>query len=203
MPRTITVAVVTAACLSTAACTTTLTPPSPVADPVTVYVTDYGRHSSLLMPKGDGYTEYAFGEWGWFALGHTSMWRAPFILAIPGQSTLGRRDLGAIGNAEEATVRADGAAAQAMTVERQRVRDLITTLDSRFAAHTDTRIVGPDAMEFVKDPLPYHAFHNCNNVTADWMRELGITIHGPALYSNFQVEPPGPGQQNTQTPPNN
>jgi hypothetical protein len=50
-------------------CTTTIVPPRAPADPVSVYVTDYGRHSSILLPDPRGHlTEYAFGDWNWFAL---------------------------------------------------------------------------------------------------------------------------------------
>src|SRR4051794_37158104 len=43
-------------------------PPANVRDPVPIYVTDYGRHSTLLLPTDDGrLEEFAFGDWDWLA----------------------------------------------------------------------------------------------------------------------------------------
>jgi hypothetical protein len=178
-------------CLA-AGCTTALTPPPHPRDPVTVYVTDYGRHASLLLPRDAGYTEYAFGEWGWFAQGKTGLLRGPLVLMVPGQSTLGRRTLGPIADAAEASVKADGASAQPLTVERARAAALLADLDARFESYAETRIEGAGGMEFVKDPRSYHALHNSNGVTADWLRALGVKVEGPALFSRFTVAAPPP-----------
>jgi len=49
-------------------CTSTVIPPKRVTDPAAVFLTDYGRHSSLLLPDREGrLVEYAFGDWDWFA----------------------------------------------------------------------------------------------------------------------------------------
>ena len=84
----------TLAVLLLAACTTTVTPPPAPRFPVTVYVADYGRHASLLVPRPGGeLVEFAYGEWKWFALGQKSMWRSPAALFWPTAATLGRRSL--------------------------------------------------------------------------------------------------------------
>jgi hypothetical protein len=170
-----------------AGCATVLTPPAIVTDPVTVYVTDYGRHSSLILPRGGGYTEYAFGQWEWFAQGKTGLLRGPLVVMVPGQSTLGRRGLGEIANEGEASRKADGASARALVVERAKAEALVAELDARFEAEIETRIEGPDGMEFVKDPRVYTMLHNSNGVTADWLRQLGVGVQGSALRSNFRV----------------
>jgi hypothetical protein len=179
-------------------CTTTLIPPRDVADPVVAYLTDYGRHASLILPRGGGYTEYAFGQWEWFAQGKTGMLRGPLVLMLPGQSTLGRRSFGAIGSAAEASACADGAAAQAIILERERVEALTKKLDARFEAQRESRIEGPGGMEFVKDARPYVMLHNSNGVTADWLRELGMEVRGWAVFSRFRVsEPDEPARTGT------
>ena len=164
-----------------------LVPPDAVADPATVYVADYGRHASLIVPRDGGYTEYAFGEWEWFARGKARLLRGPLVLIVPGQATLGRRDLGGIVSAEEACSRLDGAAAQAIVVEREKARALVAELDRRFEAAVATRVTGPDGMQFVKDPSPYYALHNSNRVTAEWLEKLGVGVRGPAVFSRFEI----------------
>jgi hypothetical protein len=34
----------------------------------------------------------------------------------------------------------------------------------------------------------YGLCHNCNHATANWLRELGCTIRGPAMFSKFRVK---------------
>jgi len=180
-------------CWAGAGCVTTLTPPAHVNDPVVVYVTDYGRHSSLILPRGGGYTEYAFGQWEWFAQGKTGLLRGPLVVMVPGQATLGRRGLGEIRSEEEASRGADGAMARALVVERAKAAALVAELDGRFESQIETRIEGPDGMEFVKDPRMYTMLHNSNGVTTDWLRELGVGVCGPGLLSKFRVA--GPNQE--------
>jgi hypothetical protein len=30
--------------------------------------------------------------------------------------------------------------------------------------------------------------HNCNSVTAEWLKELGVEVHGFALTSMFKIQ---------------
>src|SRR4051812_9035875 len=76
-------------------CTSTkVIPPAPPTQPVTVYLTDYCRHSSILIPslKG-GYDEWAFGDWEFFAIGDTRWWVAIRAMLGSPQATLGRRHI--------------------------------------------------------------------------------------------------------------
>ena len=57
--------------LSLTGCSWTVRPPAHPSSPVNVYLTDYGRHTSLILPTPDNrLAEYAFGDWDFFALGH-------------------------------------------------------------------------------------------------------------------------------------
>src|SRR5512140_2380377 len=75
-------------------CAETIHPPVNPTDPVTVYVADYGRHSSIVLPETKGgYVEWAFGDWQWFALGRTKVDVALAAIVSSPQSTLGRREI--------------------------------------------------------------------------------------------------------------
>ena len=170
-------------------CATVVIPPAHVAAPSRVYILDYGRHASLLLPRDAGYVEYAFGHWKWFAEGRYDWYRVPFILFIPGQSTLSRRELGPIANTKEAQERAEAPIAHELIVEQASEKALLTRLDQRFQAAIQTRVDGPDHMEYVKDPDIYWGWHNSNTVTAEWVRELGADVRGPTLISTFELKP--------------
>src|SRR5678810_1032518 len=78
--------------LPLAGCTWTVRNSSKVADPVSIYLTDYGRHTSLIMPVSDSrMVEYAFGDWDWFAANQNSSFSAVRALTFSRGSTLGRR----------------------------------------------------------------------------------------------------------------
>src|SRR3954468_18216153 len=73
---------------------TTVRPvPKPI-DPVPVFLTDYGVHSSLMLPTADGnYVEYSFGDYEYAALNHTAPHNVIGALLVSGQSAIGRRFL--------------------------------------------------------------------------------------------------------------
>ena len=57
--------------LTAGGCAATVAPQPRTAETVAVYLTDYGIHSSLLMPSGEHrYVEYAFGDWNFAAKNH-------------------------------------------------------------------------------------------------------------------------------------
>jgi hypothetical protein len=45
-------------------------------------------------------------------------------------------------------------------------------------------------MWFVRSGEPYNALHNCNHLTARWLKSLGCQIRGTALFSKFRLDDP-------------
>ena len=172
-------------------CATTVVPPREVRDPVTVYVTDYGRHSSILMPIDDStLIEYAFGDYDFFALEHWRWWDMLRVAMYSKRSTLGRRIVAMRFDAASLRDELGSVNAQPITIERVRVRELERKLEERFTARLDTQVFGPTTeLWFVQDPRHYRLSKNCNAQTADWLRELGCEIRGAALTSSFKVQP--------------
>jgi len=174
-------------------CTTTIIPPSKPADPATVYVTNYGRHSSLLLPaEKDQWTEYAFGDWDWFAQGHKNSSSAVQALFFSNQAALGRREikLPDRSKGDQEIAQAIGAKkVESFLVSRERSDTLRHELDQQHQARIDTATFNPKSMLwFVKSDQRYGLCHNCNHATAQWLRELGCTIKGPAMFSKFRVQ---------------
>ena len=173
-------------------CTITVTPPSSPVDPVTVYLIDHGRHSSLVLPREDGtMTEYAFGEWEWFAKMNDGLIRAPFIMLIPSQGTLGRRTLDAPATRESVLDQTPLENLHVVIVERSDATALLARLDARFddaieSAHHN-EVYG---LTFVKDEADYCLFSHCNAMTEKWLRELDCRTSGMCLDADFRVKEP-------------
>ncbi len=177
--------------MTCAGCSATITPPAKPVNPAVVFVTDYGRHSSVLLPAPEGhYVEYAFGDWGWFALRNKGPLDAVGALFFSGNSALGRRQIvlydenptqvaGTIGAVRVLKIDAPGAKVDALRAQ----------LDGLYQKHIDTVTYQPfSRLWFVKYHGGYNLFHNCNHVTADWLREIDCTIRGNAMLSKFKLE---------------
>ncbi|MEX0744387.1 MAG: hypothetical protein WD118_02190, partial [Phycisphaeraceae bacterium] len=72
-------------------CTTVVTPPGGLVDPVAVYVIDHGHTPSLVLPApGGGMTRYVYGDWRYYALIQDDTLTGLRALCWPTQGTLGR-----------------------------------------------------------------------------------------------------------------
>lgn len=177
--------------LMSSGCATRVTPPLHVKNPVTVYLTDYGRHSSILLPAGDGYVEYAYGDWEWFALGHTQWWLAIQAMLYSPKATLGERYIAIQHGEINVDDFADWQRLNEFQVDKDRAESLRMTLEAIFH-RGNTKPVQSDysGLEHVTFADRYWLFHNCNHATAEWLRDLGCKIDGPALLSNFEMDIP-------------
>jgi len=190
-PRCIFLIVAVAACaLASPGCITTrITPPPPTGDDVPVFITDYSRHSSILLPAPEGhYVEYAFGDFNWFALSKTHAPDALRAMFCSAGSTLGRRQLKL--KDDPKAVAADTEAERVIRIQapRAKVDALREQLDADYFARHDTVTYNPaSSMWFVRSREPYNALHNCNHLTARWLRRLGCKVRGAAMFSKFRI----------------
>jgi hypothetical protein len=176
--------------LGVVGCATVVIPPRDVRDPVSVYLVDYGRHSSLVFPEEENtLVEYAFGEWRWFALDDTGLFAAFRALCWSTTGTLGRRYIVAEDPAGFDAVFA-GVLLYEVRVEREAVGVLVRHLDDRWEQQEENMVynAGYD-FYFVPDAQGYHVFRNCNPVVAGWLRDLNCQVRGPALLSNWRLRP--------------
>jgi len=176
-----------------AGCANRVVPPEHVADPVPVYIVDYGRHSSLLLPAGpDRLTEYAYGDWDWFASNSTAWTQAIKALFFSAGATIGRRDLDDPRDGLPGLLSRIGAIRLVrVNVERTRAAALREQLNRRWDRGRDTMIYNPAAELFlVRDSQHYALWHDCNHETARWLREVGCSIWGLNVTSDFVVKGP-------------
>jgi hypothetical protein len=181
-------------------CTTTVLPPADPFDPVTVHLTDYGKHSSVLLPNPrGGYDEWAFGDWDYFAQGNTGALVAIRALLGSPQSTLGRRHIPEDESHESLQQFLGASRLMSFQVSRERADSLRLQLDARFGRNAKPVFYSDYSNLFhVRDDEFYWGGNNCNHVTAVWLRQLGCKIEGPAIFSNFvlpakEMQPPRHG----------
>jgi hypothetical protein len=197
-----TCAIVAVTC--SAGCTTSIIPPAGPADPVSVFVLDHGRHSSLLLPDTgtQAFTEYAYGDWNWFALDKSEWYDVFPTLFWPTRGALGRRSLHV--EADPETIRHITPCERVLDVKVSagKAQELAEELRRQFEQASATLHYQPlYDLSFVHSDAAFHLFHNCNHMLAQWLRELGCEVRGPAMTADFVVRErpktngPSPGPQ--------
>ena len=178
--------------LITSGCTWRVHPPASVADPARVYLLDYGRHSSIVMPAPNrDLVEYAFGDWNWFAANKNDPFHAIGALFFSGSSTLGRRFLQPVADINTLVKMTGAHRGEGFDVSAERAAALAASLDQSYRNDLDTKIFNPrTGLDHVRSDEPYGLIHNCNSETAKWLRSIGCDVDGTTLYSHFKVIAP-------------
>ena len=160
-------------------CTSTITPPANVTDPVTVFVLREAMHNGIVLPPcraGDEYVEFGFGDWSWFALGNDEWYHAFATVLWPTQGTLGRRTFGAH-TADQLLAHVTWAELSPVVVSRDKAGALRDRLqhehDARIGEAVQRRDLG---WTFVPYDQSYWFAVNCADVCADRFRELDCAV---------------------------
>ena len=178
------------AATSLAGCTTSIIPPPGPADPLSVVVLDYGRHSSLVLfdDVTQSLVEYTYGDWDWFALDESEWYDVVPTLFWPTCGALGQRRLHVESSPKTILPVVPCERFLRVTVSERKANDLSAELRSQFEQHSDTLHYQPlYDLNFVQSETAFHLFHNCNHIIAHWLRELGCEVQGPAMTADFVV----------------
>ncbi|MGM0691731.1 MAG: hypothetical protein ACQES3_09395 [Pseudomonadota bacterium] len=179
------------AALLLCACTTTIVPPTSVDRSESVFVLDHGRHSSLVLPHPDGFSRYAYGDWGWYAGVETGTTEASRAVLLPSRAGLGRSQKGGAATASgvRAGLRVGIQEIHEVQVETDRVDSLRSSLDGLYRANYPSRKYNSVYdLAFVEHPEPYAFWNNSNHKVAEWLRQLGCAIEGSAFWASWQVK---------------
>jgi hypothetical protein len=176
-----------------AGCATYVLPPAAPAQPAAVFLLDHGRHSSLVLPAEDGgIIRYSYGDWAYYALGHTGLLKGFSALIGRTEAAMGRRELPGPPEPESVRrqVRVPITDLYPLMVDGGDVAALRARLDAVYARSADSRFYNP-AMDlyFVRHPVPYTLRHNSNRVVKDWLIELGVDVRGRPIWSNWRILP--------------
>ena len=176
--------------VGTPGCTTTIRPPTNPENPVSVFVIDYGRHSSLVLPRDDdqGLREYAYGDWNWYALARDGIFDVFPTLFLSTQGTLGRLDWHIEPKKESVDRYILCEEVLEIPVSRNDAQALLAELDARYESHLDTQIESDlYHLFFVHHDEPYHVFNSCNLVMVRWLKSLGCKIDGYPILADFRI----------------
>jgi hypothetical protein len=173
-------------------CGGTITPPAQVREPAQVYVTDYGRHSTILLPtgSGSGLVEYAFGDRAWLVGYHRKWYNVFGSLFFSDGATLGRRYFRQTPPPEHFIEALQTRTYITFAVEQGQAVELRAKLDAEWERFASKVSPSPDRDGFlyVDDAEGYSLLHNCNHVTARWLRELGCEVSGATMTSKFKLK---------------
>ncbi len=179
-------------------CATHVYPPTAPPHATTIYLCDYGIHSSLLLPSGGGqFVEYVYGDWYYAALNETDPLHTIMALFGSFQPALGRRFLRPDPGQTVPMPPNKPRTITPILVDAQKVHDVVTAMDARYRSHINTALINdyPDYyFMFVKDNEHYSALNNCNRLTARNLGKMGCEPRGVPILSNFIVMPLGASQ---------
>lgn len=170
---------------------TTIVPPDQPTEPTIVYVVDYGMHSRLVLPDGEGgLVQYTYGDWRYFALEDQNLVTAAQALLWPTPATLGRRSLTSIWAIEQSFRASQQQHVLAVGVSGVKVTELRSQLNTWFTYHIDTQVHHPAShLHFVKVDEAYTILHNSNHELVAWLKALNCQVNGFVAWPNFRVTP--------------
>lgn len=172
-------------------CTGRVIQPTALTEPETVYLLDHGRHSSLVLPREDGVVRYAYGEWNWYAGDQRGALAGISAMLWPTRGALGRKVFPGVRIPPLPSQVAPEGIERVFTLQAEMslVRKLQRDLDRIFEEGKEELIYHPFYnLEFVPYPRAYWFGHQSNQVTAEWLRQLGFTVRGAAWLSDWQID---------------
>lgn len=181
------------------ACTSVIIPPDNPQEPVSVFVLDHGRHSSLVLPGEDGRAvRYSYGDWEYYALNRTGLGSGLRALLWPTRAALGRQHL--VASADVAglvtQLRLEVVESFELKVEMAAMRHLQQELGDLFDGATDSlHYSSTYDVNFVLHPEPYTINYNSNRMVARWLGQLGCTVVGRPVLSKWRIQGETAGQQ--------
>ncbi|MEO1534381.1 MAG: hypothetical protein AAFS11_02305, partial [Planctomycetota bacterium] len=204
MSHNVTRVLVTVCCMGClavlAGCRFSITPPASPADPVTVYLVDYGDTSRVWLPAAEpgSFVEWGYGDWRWYANDKKSLLYGAVIFIWPTDGAIARREWA--GSPWASTERdrprdeIDGYATWVyeLPVERSASDALLASLQARYDAQIETQIYNERRETwFVRDDTSYWLGHQSSSVMADWLEELGADASGFTVKARYRVREPG------------
>ncbi len=170
----------------------------------TIYLCDYGIHSSLLLPMDDGrFVEYVYGDWAFAALNQVDPIHTLGAMLCSFQPALGRRFLTPKPGEPYPFPPNKPHTVTPIVVSADKEAVLLKQMDARYQRHAETALLNNEfnyGFTFVKDDEHYSVLHSCNHLTRQNLRLMGCYVAGYPIWSNYIVYPPGQVPRPKQAP---
>jgi hypothetical protein len=157
-------------------CASTVKAPERVDDPVSVLLVREALHRGIVFPRATDMVEFGFGDWAWYALEEDEWYDVFPTVLWPTRGTLSRRVIEA-DDAASARAALPWLEFVELRVERSAAEQLRVRLEEQFAAAAG-ELVQPAGrtLQFVPCEGSYWFGHNCADVAAQWLEELGCEV---------------------------
>lgn len=149
-------------------------PPTVIS--TTVYLMSAEGHTGLLLPGDDGvWTEFCFGDYGWYAEGRSGFNWTLYTAFADSAAALGRRDVGP-DPFLDSSAHQRGLFLYPYTVSAQAADVLRGILEEEFARGGEPNYNPLYGVYFVRARVPFSMWFNCTDATASWLLMLGIEV---------------------------
>lgn len=178
-----------------AACSAPVRPPAAeqLRDPVSVFVLREALHTGLVLPPvsdsgSDGFVEFGFGDWSWFACGEDAWYRVFQTVLLPTRGTFSRRRFAAR-DVDQLRRVAHWVELDELRVERERAVLLRAVLQATFDAGREAMVAQPRyRMDFVPDDGSYWLVDNCNDRVGEWLVQLGCEVGWRPIVTSLSID---------------
>jgi hypothetical protein len=166
----------------------TIIPPAAPRNPVTVHVAEFGFHARLLLPEGDRWVQYGFGDWDYYARREQTLINGVLALLWPTSGALGR---GEVDSVDRFRADSESAGGQLLSFEVSgaRVNQLQHSLHSRFEQQIPEGQVynRVNNLRLVRDDQSYSVLHNSNHELAEWLKVLDCQVESLGFWTDFRL----------------
>jgi hypothetical protein len=166
----------------------TIIPPAAPLNPVTVHVAEIGIHARLLLPEGDRWLQYGFGDWDYYARRQQSLLNGLLALLWPTPGALGLGEIDSL-DRFRATSEAAGEQLLSFEVSVAQVNQLQYLLHNRFERQIPKGQVYNQVnnLSLVKDDQIYSVLHNSNHELAEWLEILDCQVESLGFWLSFRL----------------
>jgi hypothetical protein len=147
--------------------------PPPPGRSTTVYLLSEEGHTGILLPHGEGWVEWAFGDYAWYAAGRGDLGWGLYTAMRATTGGLARRTV-AGDPLLDCWSRARGTVLFPYPADRDAVAALAARLETEFRAGGQPSFNPLFGFHVVPARAPYSMWFNCTDAAATWLAELGI-----------------------------
>lgn len=159
--------------------------PELASDMRDIYLFQYSTwsHHSLGFYQDGLLTEYTYGDWQLFALNNRGISTAIKNMTFLTQGALDKKTIEWQPGQHLCTQFKNCQMIVPFSAPTRKVTHLKHTLDQVYQQAITSQVYNAhEDVYFVKYPVPYWLFHNCNHQLVHWLEMLGCTISGRILF---------------------